>query len=116
MDTVDKKITDVRITDVKLKKDGITYLLDVELDCRDNKSYIKNLLLCDTNKALHNITITTDYYNMFPYKLETSYISGLFEDKLELIGGYCLTKKEKEMTLEEIEKELGYPVKIVKEK
>lgn len=53
---------------------------------------------------------------MFPYKSETFYISGLFEDKLKLIGKYCLVKKPKEMTLEDIEEALGYPVKIVKEK
>lgn len=116
MDTVNKQITDIKITDIKLKKDGSTYLLDVKLDCENNKVYIENLLLCDTNKVLHNITVTTDYYNMFPYELETSYISGLFEDKLKLIGRYCLVQKPKEMTLEDIEKALGYPVKIVKEK
>ena len=116
MDTVNKQITDIKITDIKLKKDGSAYLLDVELDCENNKAYIENLLLCDTNKVLHNITVTTDYYNMFPYKSETFYISGLFENKLKLIGKYCLVQKPKEMTLEDIEKALGYPIKIVKEK
>ena len=96
MDTVNKQITDIKITDIKLKKDGSTYLLDVELDCENNKAYIENLLLCDTNKVLHNITVTTDYYyNMFPYKSETCYISGLFEDKLKLIGKYYLVQNQK---------------------
>ena len=37
-------------------------------------------------------------------------------DNLKLIGKYCLVQKPKEMTLEDIEEALGYPVKIVKEK
>lgn len=41
MDTVNKQITDIKITDIKLKKDGSTYLLDVELDCENNKAYIE---------------------------------------------------------------------------
>ena len=40
MDTVNKQITDIKITDIKLKKDGSAYLLDVELDCENNKAYI----------------------------------------------------------------------------
>lgn len=107
-----KNIKDIKITGIKLKKDESRYLLDIGLDCEDIKVYIKDLLLCDIHDVLHEINIVTDRLGTF----ETSYVSGLFSDKLKLIGNCYIIQTAKEMTLEDIEKVLGYPVKIVKEK
>lgn len=109
---MDEKFIGAKITNINLKKNDSKYLLDIELE---HNVCIENILLCNVND-IHNIIIKTEHYELFPYRYDTSYISGLFGDKLKLIGDCYLIQKEKEMTLEEIEKELGYPVKIVKEK
>ena len=85
----------VKIVDMELRKSDKTFLLDVKLDVGNTYAKVDvELSICNNAK-----------------------ISGLFPNDL-LINGESVTfeQKPREMTLEDIEEALGYPVKIVKEK
>lgn len=100
----------VKIVDMELKKIDKTFLLDVKLDAGNTYAYVKNIVIGHMDNVIDKVDVELSLCNNFR-------ISGLFPNDL-LINGESVTfeQKPKEMTLEDIEKALGYPVKIVKEK
>lgn len=89
MNVEENKIVNMKITDIKLKKDSSKYLLDIDLDSKDIKARIENLLLYDADDQLREINIERNDYNVYPY------ICGLFKSKLKLMGNCYLIQKEK---------------------
>lgn len=100
----------VKIVDMELKKIDKTFLLDVKLDVGDSYAYVKNIVIGHMDNVINKVNIEASIWNYLT-------ISGLFPDDL-LINSDSVEfhQKPKEMTLEDIEDALGYPVKIVKEK
>ena len=100
----------VKIVDMELRKSDKTFLLDVKLDVGNTYAYVKNIVIGHMDNVIDKVDVELSLCNNFR-------ISGLFPNDL-LINSESVTfeQKPKEMTLEDIEKALGYPVKIVKEK
>lgn len=100
----------VKIVDMELRKSDKTFLLDVKLDVGNTYAYVRNIVIGNMDKVIDKVDVELSICNNVK-------ISGLFPHDL-LINGESVTfeQKPKEMTLEDIEKALGYPVKIVKEK
>ena len=100
----------VKIVDMKLKKNDKTFLLDVKLDVGDSYAYVENIVIGQMDHVIDKVDIEFSIFKNLT-------ISGLFLNDL-LINSDSVTfeQKPKEMTLEDIENALGYPVKIVKEK
>lgn len=100
----------VKIVDMELRKSDKTFLLDVKLDVGNTYAYVRNIVICHMDKVIDKVDVELSICNNVK-------ISGLFPNDL-LINGESVTfeQKPREMTLEDIEKALGYPVKIMKEK
>ncbi len=100
----------VKIVDMKLRKSDKTFLLDVKLEAGNTYAYVRNIAIGHMDKVIDKVNIELSICNNIK-------ISGLFTNDL-LTNGESVTfeQKPKEMTLEDIEEALGYPVKIVKEK
>ena len=98
----------MKIINLKLNKTNDGYFLDIDLDKDDVIIKITNVLLC--KETLDDINIESR--NEYGYDCG-SWISGLFSRLLRVYGDISVTQKVKEMTLEEIEKALGYPVRII---
>lgn len=100
----------VKIVDMELKKNNKTFLLDVKLDVGDSYAYVKNIVIGHMDHVIDKVDIEFSIFKNLT-------ISGLFLNDL-LINSDSVTfeQKPKEMTLEDIEKALGYPVKIVEDK
>lgn len=101
----------MKIINLKLNETDDGYFLNIDLDKDDVIIKITNVLLC--RKTLDDISV--EIRNEYGYDCG-SWISGLFSHLLRIYGDISVTQKAKEMTLEDIEKALGYPVKIVKDK
>lgn len=101
----------MKIINLKLNETDDGYFLNIDLDRGDTILHIENILL--SRKTLDDIDIKIE--NECRYGIYKSWISGLFSHVLRVYGDISIVQKAKEMTLEEIEKALGYPVKIVKE-
>lgn len=102
----------VKIVDMELRKSDKTFLLDVKLDTGNTYAYVRNIVIGHIDKIIDKVDIELSLCNNVK-------ISGLFPNDLLIDGdgdSVTLEQKPKEMTLEDIEKILGYPVKIVKEK
>ena len=102
----------VKIVDMELRKSDKQFLLDVKLDAGNTYAYVRNIVIGHMDKIIDKVDVELSICNNVK-------ISGLFPNDLLIDGdGDFVTfeQKPKEMTLEEIEKALGYPVKIVKEK
>ena len=99
----------VKIVDMELRKSDKTFLLDVKLDAGNTYAYVRNIAIGHMDNVIDKVDVELSLCN--------NLISGLFPNDL-LINGESVTfeQKPKEMTLEDIEEALGYPVKIVKEK
>lgn len=102
--------SNMEIINLKLKDAGDAYFLDIDLDKGNVILHITNILLC--RKTLDNVEIE----EVNKYGICKTWIHGLFSHMLSVYGDISMIQKAKEMTLEEIEKELGYPIKIVEEK
>lgn len=101
----------VKIVDMKLKKSDKQFLLDIKLDIGDVYVYIRDIVIGCMDNILNNVKIEKDGLT------GECMISGLFKNNLWVLDNIIVyEQKPKEMTLEDIEKALGYPVKIVKEK
>lgn len=100
----------IKIVDMELRKSDKTFLLDVKLDVGNTYAYVRNIVIGHMDNVIDKVDVELSLCNNFR-------ISGLFPNDL-LINGESVTfeQKPKEMTLEDIEEALGYPVKIVKEK
>lgn len=99
----------VKIVDMKLRKSDKTFLLNVKLDAGNTYAYVRNIVIGHMDKIIDKVDIDLSLCNNVK-------ISGLFPNDLLIDGdSVTLEQKPKEMTLEDIEKALGYPVKIVKE-
>lgn len=100
----------VKIVDMELRKSDKTFLLDVKLDVGNTYAYVRNIVIGHMDNVLDKVNLELSICNNIK-------ISGLFPNDL-LINGESVTfeQKPKEMTLEDIEEALGYPVKIVNEK
>lgn len=100
----------VKIVDMELRKSDKTFLLDVKLDVGNTYAYVRNIVIGHMDKVIDKVDVELSICNNVK-------ISGLFPNDL-LINGESVTfeQKPREMTLEDIEKALGYPVKIVEEK
>lgn len=100
----------VKIVDMELRKSDKTFLLDVKLDVGNTYAYVRNVVIGHMDNVLDKVDLELSICNNIK-------ISGLFPNDL-LINGESVTfeQKPKEMTLEDIEEALGYPVKIVKDK
>ena len=103
----------VKIVDMELRKSDKTFLLDVKLDAGNTYVYVRDIVIGCMGNILNNVKIEKD-------GLTGEYmISGLFKNNLLIDSdgdSVTLEQKPKEMTLEDIEKALGYPVKIVEDK
>lgn len=102
----------MKIINLKLNETDDGYFLNIDLDRGDTILHIENILL--SRKILDDIDIKIE--NECCYGIYKSWISGLFSHVLRVYGDISIIQKVKEMTLEDIEEALGYPVKIVKEK
>ena len=101
----------VKIVDMELKKSDKLFLLDIKLDVGDSYIYVENIVIGDMDNVIDRINIEQDSLT------GECTISGLFQNDLWLLNNIIEhEQKPKEMTLEDIEKALGYPVKIIKEK
>lgn len=103
----------VKIVDMELKKSDKLFLLDIKLDVGDSYIYATNIVIGDMDDVIDRVNIEQDSLT------GECTISGLFKNNLLIDSdgdSVMLEQKPKEMTLEDIEKALGYPVKIVKEK
>lgn len=100
----------VKIVDMELRKSDKTFLLDVKLDVGNTYAYVRNIVIGHMDKVIDKVDVELSICNNVK-------ISGLFPNDL-LINGESVTfeQKPREMTLEDIEKAIGYPVKIVEEK
>ena len=107
-DVVDMRL--VKIVDMELRKSDKQFLLNVKSDIGDSYVYVKDIVIAHMDNVIDKVDVELSLCNNFR-------ISGLFPNDL-LINGESVTfeQKPKEMTLEDIEEALGYPVKIVKEK
>ena len=102
----------VKIVDMKLKKIDKTFLLDVKLDVGNTYAYVRNIVIGHMDKIIDKVDVELSICNNVK-------ISGLFPNDLLIDSdgnSVTIEQKPKEMTLEDIEKALGYSVKIVKEK
>ena len=100
----------VKIVDMKLKKTDKQFLLDVKLDIVGSYVYVRDIEIAHMDNILKRIKIEQDNLT------DNCMISGLFKNNLCVLDNIIVhEQKPKEMTLEDIEKALGYPVKIVKE-
>lgn len=100
----------VKIVDMELKKSDKQFLLNVKLDIGDSYVYVKDIVIAHMDNILNNVNIEQDNLT------GDCMISGLFKNNLWVLNNTIEhEQKPKEMTLEDIEKALGYPVKIVKE-
>ena len=99
----------VKIVDMELKKIDKTFLLDVKLDVGNTYGYVRNIVIGHMDNVINKVDVELSLCNNLR-------ISGLFPNDL-LINGDSVEfeQKPKEMTLEDIEKALGYPVKIMEE-
>lgn len=102
----------MKIINLKLNETDDGYFLNIDLDRGDTILHIENILL--SRKILDDIDIKIE--NECCYGIYKSLISGLFSHVLRVYGDISIIQKVKEMTLEDIEEALGYPVKIVNEK
>ena len=101
----------VKIVDMKLKKTDKQFLLDVKLDIVGSYVYVRDIEIAHMDNILKRIKIEQDNLT------DNCMISGLFKNNLCVLDNIIVhEQKPKEMTLEDIENALGYPVKIVKEK
>ena len=101
----------VKIVDMKLKKTDKQFLLDVKLDIMGSYVYVRDIEIAHMDNILKRIKIEQDNLT------DNCMISGLFKNNLCVLDNIIVhEQKPKEMTLEDIENALGYPVKIVKEK
>lgn len=101
----------VKIVDMKLKKSDKLFLLDIKLDVGDSYIYVPNIVIGDMDDVIDKVNIEQDSLT------GECTISGLFKNDLWLLNNIIeFEQKPKEMTLEDIEEALGYPVKIVKGK
>ena len=101
----------VKIVDMELKKSDKQFLLDVKLDTGDSYVYVRDIRIAHMNNILNSVKIEQDNLT------GDCMISRLFKSDLWVFNNTIEhEQKPKEMTLEDIEKALGYPVKIVKEK
>lgn len=100
----------VKIVDMEIRKSDKTFLLDVKFDVGNTYAYVRNIVIGHMDKVIDKVDVELSICN-------NAKISGLFPNDL-LINGESVTfeQKPREMTLEDIEEALGYPVKIVKEK
>lgn len=100
----------VKIVDMELRKSDKTFLLDVKLDVGNTYAYVRNIVIGHMDKVIDKVDVELSICNNVK-------ISGLFPNDL-LINGESVTfeQKPREMTLEDIEKALGYPAKIVEDK
>lgn len=124
-----------KLTNIELKKDESTdsYYLDVTYEYEDDKGYyemhIPHVRLPFSEKKTPYIsTIGSNYFNGCKITYgddELTLCEGQTKhmDDLDLGDKYCafytvktLKEKRQEMTLEEVEKKLGYKIKIVSEK
>ena len=100
----------VKIVDMELRKSDKTFLLDVKLDAGNTYAYVRNIVIGRMDKVIDKVNVELSICNNIK-------ISGLFPNDLLTNGeSVMFEQKPKEMTLEDIEESLGYPVKIVKEK
>ena len=102
----------VKIVDMELRKSDKTFLLDVKLDAGNTYAYVRNIVVGHIDKIIDKVDIELSICNNVK-------ISGLFPNDLLIDGdvdSVTIEQKPKEMTLEDIEKALGYPIKIMKEK
>lgn len=102
----------VKIVDMELRKSNKTFLLDVKLDAGNTYAYVRNIVVGHIDKIIDKVDIELSICNNVK-------ISGLFPNDLLIDGdgdSVTIEQKPKEMTLEDIEKALGYPVKIVEDK
>ena len=87
------------------------FLLDIKLDVGDSYIYAANIVIGNMDDVIDKVNIEQDSLT------GECTISGLFKNDLWVLDNIIVhEQKPKEMTLEDIEKALGYPVKIVKEK
>lgn len=95
---------------MELRKSDKTFLLDVKLDVGNTYAYVRNIVIGHMDKVIDKVDVELSICNNVK-------ISGLFPNDL-LINGESVTfeQKPREMTLEDIEKALGYPAKIVEDK
>lgn len=100
----------VKIVNMELRKSDKQFLLDVKLDVGNTYAYVRNIVIGHMDNVIDKVNVELSLCNNFR-------ISGLFPNDL-LIDGDSVTfeQKPKETTLEDIEKALGYPVKIVDKK
>ena len=98
-----------------------TYTLDVEYEVEDDKE-IKTLKLEGVNlnelfpqKYIRGIKggLHSIYEDRYSLSYDISYVDDLIMDKMTL---KIIETKTKEMTLEEIEKELGHKIKLISKK
>lgn len=100
----------VKIVNMELRKSDKQFLLDVKLDIGDSYVYVKDIVIAHMDNIL-GVKIEQDNLT------GDCMISGLFKNNLCVLNNTIEhEQKPKEMTLEDIEEALGYPVKIVKEK
>ena len=102
----------VKIVDMELRKSDKQFLLNVKLDIGDSYVYVKDIVIAHMDNILNSVKIEQDNLT------GDCMISGLlFKNNLWVLNNTIEhEQKPKEMTLEDIEKALGYPIKIVKEK
>lgn len=101
----------VKIVDMKLKKSDKQFLLDVKLDTGDSYVYIRDIEIARMDNVLNSVKIEQDNLT------GDCMISRLIKNNLWVLNNTIEhEQKPKEMTLEDIEKTLGYPVKIVEDK
>lgn len=117
-----------KLTHIELVEEDGQYYLSVEYliedDNRIEKLTIPRVVLPFNSKFMPDVTMGRDlayFANNIPlYREEQYFIKTGFYEKLEIekVNGVCfilqtIKEKEHEMTIEEIEKKLGYKVKIV---
>lgn len=101
----------VKIVDMKLKKSDKQFLLDVKLETGNLYVYVRDIEIARMDNILNSVKIEQDNLT------GDCMISRLFKNNLWVLNNTIEhEQKPKEMTLEDIEEALGYPVKIVKEK
>ena len=101
----------VKIVDMELRKIDKQFLLDIKLDVGDSYVYVRDIVIGNMDDVIDKVNIEQDSLT------GECTILGLFKNDLWLFNNIIkYEQKPKEMTLEDIEKALGYPVKIVKEK
>lgn len=100
----------VKIVDMELRKSDKQFLLNIKLDIGDSYVYVRDIVIAHMDNILNSVKIEQDDLT------GDCMISRLLKNNLWVLDNTIVhEQKPKEMTLEEIEKALGYPVKIVKE-